>query len=185
MKNHKQRRDLLFKKDRPYIRPLQIVDESGYTKDVRIIWVAHKNKPIPFLADVKTQEEFVKMMIEATHRLPFYVVEDRNSEFKDKGIVALIATKEDGWRIEPHVHFFPWATRRNILRTCIGFFQMVRYSRNIGVCVVRSLKENAGLFDKCVNYFPPNVFHRVGRIPMGDARGDEFLYSIRGRKWAA
>ena len=182
MKNHKELRNTLFKKDRPHIRPLQVVDESGYSKDIRIIWVAHKNKPIPFLSDVKTQDEFVTMMLDYSKRLPFYVVEDRNSEFKTTGLVALIAAKEDGWRVEPHIEFFPWATKRNVLRTCISFFQMVRYSRKIGVCVVRSLKEGANLFDKCVNYFPPNVFHRVGKIPMGDTRGDEFLYSIRGRK---
>lgn len=182
--NHKELRSRLFRKDRPFIRELKIVDESGYSKDIRILWVAHKHKPFPFLSEIKEQSDFVERMIEASRKIPFYVVEDRNSEFDDKGLVALIASREDGWRIEPHVEFFPWATKRNVLRTCISFFQMARYSRKIGVCVVKSLKDHSGLFDRCTKYFPPNVFIRVGKIPMGDVRGDEYLYSIRGRKWA-
>jgi len=185
--NHKKARNRLFKHDRPHIRPLQITENatgSGFSKDISIVWVAHKHHPIPLLSDINTQEDFLLKMLEAANRLPFYVVEDRNREFDGMGLIALIAVKGDDWRIEPHVHFFPWATKRNILRTCIAFFQMIRYSKKTGVCVVKSLKESTVLFDKCVNYFPPNVFHAVGKIPMGDIRGDEYIYSIRGKKWA-
>ncbi len=180
---HRKLREHLFRNNKPHIRNLSLIDDNGISKDVKILWVAHKNKPFPFLNHVKTQEGFLKEIVDASQRLPFYVVEDINSEYDgNMGLIGLIASKEDGWKIEPHIEFFPWATKRNILRTCISFFQMVRYSRKIGVCVIRSLKESANLFDRCSKYFPVNVFYKVGKIPNGDIRGDEFIYCISGRK---
>lgn len=180
MTHSELRKNLL--KNRPLIRPLEVLTDNGYSDDLKILWVGHKHSPFLGLPPDIPQDQFVMEILNAAKQGEFYVVDDSNNEYDGRGVVALIAVLNQGWKIEPHVEFFPWASKRNILRTCVAFFQMVRSSRKIGVCVVKSLKESVNLFNHCQKYFPPGILWRVGRIPNGDIRGDEYLYSIKGRK---
>lgn len=179
--NHKDRRDRLLGK-RPNIRPLEILNDGGYSKDIKILWVGHKLSPFLGLPQDIPQDQFVMEIIKFSNRGDLYVVDDSNSEYDKRGVIALIAVKNDGWKVEPHVEFFPWATKKNILRTVVAFFQMVRNSRKVGVCIIKSLKDSVNLLNHCIKYFPPGVLWKVGKIPNGDERGDEYLFSIKGRK---
>jgi len=38
----KERRDRSFKDSRPNIREMKLVDENGYTQDMKILWGAYK-----------------------------------------------------------------------------------------------------------------------------------------------
>lgn len=173
----KQKRDRLFRSGRPFIRSVQIYDNGKYHKDIGILWVAHKRKPFHSLSPNLTQEQFAKEISDIAQSAELLLAEDRNKEYKDSGPVALIAVTSNGWKIEPHAEFFKWSTAKNILRVSVAFLQMVRY-RKIGACVVLSLNDSKKLFDCCCRY---GVLHSVGQIQNGDPRGDEHIFTVRGK----
>jgi hypothetical protein len=177
----KQKRDRLFKGGRPRLRALNIIDGDSYHKDIALLWVAHQKSNFVWLPKDITQEEFAKKIEEISSGEELIVAEDRNLKYKDGyGPVALITVFSlDGWKYEPHAQFFPWCSTRNKLRVSVSFLQWARYQKNIGVCIVKSLNDSLNLFDKCCEY---GVLHRIGRIVNGDPRGDETLYSVRGKK---
>jgi len=128
-----------------------------------------------------TQDEFLQAMIERFGAFNLlWIVEDDNSDFKSgRGQVSLIGLKTDGWVYEPLFYFFKWATDQNILRTAVSFFHMIWYQKEVGVCVVRSLKSEKFLYDQMKDY---GVLFFRGRIPYGSKDGDVFMYSINGKK---
>lgn len=176
----KEKRDRLFKKGRPFIRELKILDGEKYHKDLGILWVAHTKSPFTWLPDGLEQSDFAASIQEIYQGEDLLIAEDDNRQFKNKkGPVALFSLKTNGWKYEPHVQFMPWATKKNILRTTVAFLQFVRYSKKVGCIVVYSMENSLPLFDKCCDY---GVLHKVGLIPNGDPRGDEWLYTIRGKR---
>jgi len=175
----KELRDSLFRKSRPNIRPIEIYDGDEYHKDIKILWVAHKLEPIPIIDEGLTQEEFVQRVIEIVKTYDFLVAEDDNKQYKGFGIVGAGIMSNNGWKFEPHTVFFPWATNRNILRCNVAFFQFIRYSRKVGCCLVYSLEKYKNLFDHICKY---GVLHYVGKVFNCDPRGDQYLYSVRGKK---
>lgn len=174
----KERRDRLFKKGRPHIRQVQVFDGDKYHKDIGILWVAYQKQPFYSLGPGLTQEQFAKEISEICKTTELLLADDENKAYKNSGPVAVIGVHSNGWKIEPHAEFFKWANPRNILRVSVAFFQMARY-RKIGACVVHSLEDSFGLFDKCCEY---GVLHKVGTIVNGDPRGDEIVYSVRGKR---
>lgn len=175
----KEKRDQLFRKSRPLIRQVQIYEDDKYHKDIGILWAAYSERPFYDFPKELTQKEFVSRIEEITQQIDWMFAEDKTVAFESLfGPVALIAVSTDGWRIEPHTIFFPWATARNKLRVSISFFQMARYKK-IGVCIVRCLENSVTLFNHCRDY---GVLHYVGKIVNGDPRGDEYVYSVRGKK---
>lgn len=174
----KERRDRLFKSGRPHIRPLEIYDGNKYHKDIGILWVAHKRKPFYSFDKDIPQGDFAKEIEKVSVNTELVIAEDVNKEFKGNGPVALIAIHGNGWKIEPHAEFFRWSSPKNVLRVSVAFFQMVRY-RKIGACAVYTPEIYSGLFNKCCAY---GVLHPVGKIINGDPRGDELVYSVRGKK---
>lgn len=176
----KAKRDRLFKNGRPHIRPLQVYDGEKYHKDLGILWVGYKKTPFEWLKENLEQSEFARAIEHIYKDDDLLIAEDNNRHFKDKkGPVALFSLSNNGWKYEPHVQFMPWATKKNILRATVAFLQYVRYSKKVGCVVVFSLEDSLTLFDKCCEY---GVLHRVGLIPNGDPRGDEWMYTIRGKR---
>jgi len=175
----KDKRERLFKKDRPFIRKLEVFDGNKYHKDIGILWVAYQKKPFPWLEKNLNQEQFARKIEEISKSEDLLVAEDRNKSFKEKGPVGVFSVTSDGWKYEPHVQFLPWSSKKNILRVTVAFLQYIRYSKKVGVCVVYSLEDSLSLFDKCCEY---GVLHKVGKILNGDPRGDEWVYSIRGKR---
>ncbi len=175
----KERRDRLFKKDRPHIRPVQIYDGSQYHKDIKILWVAYQKEPIYSFPKGLDQEQFAKHVEALSQTRELMIAEDFNDGYPDRGPISLFGVYDFDWKIEPHVYFFKWATPRNILRTIVAFLQYVRHSRKIGCCVVHCLENSKNLFDHVTTY---GVLHYVGKIHGGDVRGDEYVYSVKGKR---
>lgn len=177
MMKPKELRDRLFKKDRPVVRPLEIFDGDKYHKDVGILWAAHQRKPFYGYPEM-SQQQFAEYLEDLSKIKELYMIEDHNKGYSDVGPVGAVAVESDGWKIIPHAEFFHWATPRNILRASVSFLQMARYKK-IGCVEVRSVEGSRALFNHCVNH---GVLFYNGKIPGGDPRGDEYIYSIRGRK---
>ena len=174
----REKRERLFKNGRPVFRTMEIMEGNEYHRDMAICWVAHSKEPFYSIA-ATDQSGFARELINLSTQSEFMMAEDINEYYESgQGPVAVIGAASDGWKVEPHVEFFPWATTRNKLRVTVAFFQMVRY-RKIGACVVNSLEDSKPLFDKTASY---GVIHFVGKVPNGDPRGDVYLYSIRGKK---
>ncbi len=126
-----------------------------------------------------SQEEFINRIIDLSGRADFCIADDNNTSYESgSGPIGVCWIFDNGWKVEPHAEFFPWATSRNILRVTVSFLHMMKYKR-IGVCMVYSLKNSVALFNKCTKY---GVLFRNGMIPGGDQRGDEYVYSIRGKR---
>jgi len=176
----KKKRDRLFKRGRPLIRPLKIYNNDKYDKDIGILWVAYQKEPFQWLEKDLTQDQFAQAIENISNNEQLLMVEDFNDKYSGKvGPVALVTViTRDNWKFEPHSQFFIWAIPKNKLRVSVAFFQWIRYQKTVGACVVYSLKDSIRLFDKCCQY---GVLHRVGNIPNGSPMGDEFVYSVRGK----
>lgn len=109
-----------------------------------------------------------------------WIIEDDNKNFRaGRGQIGIVGIKTDGWVYEPNVQFFRWATRKNKLRAAVGFFQMIRYQKDIGVCLVKVLKKDSRYLYHLQKY---GVLFPRGRIPMGSPQGDIYMFSINGMK---
>lgn len=177
----KEKRDRLFAGARPVIRELQIFDNGKPHKDIGLLWVSYTKGGFELFPKGMTQPEFLEFIVELSKDVGMFIVDDFHKEYGGKmGPLCFISIKQVGQRIEPHSDVFPWATARNILRGTVAFFQMIRYQK-IGCSVTFALARSKPLFDKVQEY---GVLNYVGMIPNGDpwGRGDEYVYTIRGRK---
>jgi hypothetical protein len=108
-----------------------------------------------------------------------WVIEDACAEFRaGRGQIALVGIKTDGWQYEPNVVFFPWASKRNILRANVAFFHMVTHSKAIGLCVVKCGNAHQNLFNHAKQYV--GMFYN--KIPHGYPNGPQHVYTIRGKR---
>jgi len=107
-----------------------------------------------------------------------WIIEDDTKRLKaGRGQIGLVGIRTDGWTYEPTAFFFKWATPKNILRSLVGFFQMIRYQKDVGVCVVKTT--DFKLLARLKSY---GVLFLRGKIPSGDRTGDLFIFSIQGKK---
>ncbi len=176
----KEKRDKLFRKSRPKIRPLQIFDGNEYHRDMKILYIAYQKEPFYAQGPGLDQIEFAKKIEQLSQEREILIMEDESSAYPSGfGPIAFWTYKEDGWKYEPHAQYFHWATPRNKLRATVAAVQWLRYSRKVGVCVLYALKDSKSLMDHVAKY---GVLQYVGMIIGGDKRGNEYLYSIRGKK---
>jgi hypothetical protein len=173
---HEENRKELFKESKPLIRPLT-------DNDLWVLWAAYKEGSFNGINQNMNRDEFLTMF---TDRLANYganlLIEDYNPRFKEKrGAVGLACIKSEGSRIEPEFLFFSWSNEQNVLRSTVRFFNWIRYSKQVGICVVECLKENLDLFHKIKEY---GVLYYTGKIVSGDpyGRGDQYIFSIKGKK---
>ena len=108
------------------------------------------------------------------------MIEDDNRGFRSgRGLVGLVGIRTDGWTFNPSAVFFKWATPKNVLRSAVAFFQMIRYQKDVGVCRVEVLEKEMKMLAKLKDY---GVLFLRGRIPSGSPQGDLFVFSINGKK---
>lgn len=175
----KERRDRLFKTSRPYIRPIEVVNGHGIGKDMGVLWAAYERDS--FDMPEVSKEDFAEYMTEvaATYQKR-WMIEDNNANFADgKGPIGMMMAVYNGWELEPHFEAFSWATPRNILRAVVGFLQMMRYDKDIGIVNVHSLKQDKKFYKHVTQY---GVLRYLDMIPDGDIRGDRYFFYVRGRK---
>lgn len=166
----KQWRDRLFKKSRPLVRKHE-------TSDNGFLWAAYQRGAFD-LPKGLTQADFLIEMAKKFGAFNLlWVIEDDSEQFKAKrGLVALVGINTDGWQYVPKVFCFPWATPKNVLRSYVGFLQMIRYQKDVGVCRFESLTDDLNRLKKY------GVLYPRGRVPSGSPAGDLFIYSISGKK---
>lgn len=168
------RRDLFGDSKKPHIRPFSM-------EDLWIFWAAYCEGSFPQLPSELSKEVFYRWMLDVLAKYSsVWLVEDDNKRFRDgRGVVCFIAMTSDGWKHEPHIEFFKWATKENILRVNVRFFNWVRNNKHIGVCVVKCLEEARKIFDTVRKKY--GLLTYVGKICGGNQNGDEFIFSTRGK----
>lgn len=168
------KREKLFKKSRPFVRPLDP------EKDMWVLWAAYDLKSFPNLPEKLNPSQFTQLIRNTVKsRSAALVIEDDCKYFKNgRGPVCLLLVDNYGWRIEPFVDFFFWATPRIKLRANVAFFQKIRHDSAVGVCLVKAHEKYSNLFNRMKDY---GVLSRCGKIPYGYPDGDEYLYQIRGK----
>lgn len=172
----------LFRKSKPTIRPARLFNEDGYGDDMGVLWAAYKLGSFPLLENQDmTPDEFGRHIAGLCFGMTDAVIaEDDNTRYSSgRGPIAFIGIRSDGWRHEPHVDYFRWATRRNILRTTVGFLRFMRYHKQVGVCIVRCLDPHVALFRRANEY---TLLNYLGRIVNGTPRGDEHVFTVAGKK---
>lgn len=165
----RERRDILFKKSKPVFRP-------GTQPDFGWLWASYE-----LSGGEMEKEEFIdnRVFTLAKYQLVTFI-EDENKVFESgKGPVGIIAAKDDGWTVEPHVEWFHWATKKNILRGTVAFLMILRYSKDVGVSLIKPHLEHKLFYKKMKKYVP---IYPVGKIPKGFNDGDAFEFYIRGKK---
>jgi len=173
-----KKRKNLFKRFHPLVRELKPFDGEGYSNDLKIMWIAHQAKPFNGLAKDISQEDFAKAIVDLTSDRIVHILDDVNLEFVDHGPVGFISSLYmNDWVFEPHAEFFAWATPRNVMSSLVSFLQYMRYQK-VGVVTVRCLEDSVPLFNKLRDYLP---LYGPAKIICGDPRGDEYVYSMRGR----
>lgn len=130
---------------------MDIGSETSYGKDMKVLWAAYKAGS--FDLPNWSQDEFAKhILLHLSNYDSVWIVEDKNKVFTDKGPIAVILVRTDGSMLIPDVDYFKWATPRNILRTAVTFFQWIRYSKDVGVCVFGSNSKSKNLYERMREY---------------------------------
>ena len=178
-----ERRARLFRNGKPTLRPAKLLNEDGsYGEDMGVLWAAYKAGSFPLVDDQGLEPaQFGQLIVNLCAGLSDVVIaEDVSNQYAaGRGPVAFVGIRNDGWRYEPHVDFFAWATPRNVLRSTVAFLQFMRYHKDVGVCIVRSLPPHVPLFKRIEKYA---VLNYVGKIFRGTPRGDEHMFSVAGKK---
>ena len=168
-------RSRIFKRSRPFVRPLDP------QKDAWVLWAAYDLNSFPNFPKGMKKDDFfkcVKSFVE--NKSSVLLVEDNHKYFRDKkGPVAMVSVDNYGWRIEPQIDFFFWASKRNRLRAAASFLHMTRNSRQIGVCVVRASEKDVQFCEHLRGY---DLLYPCGKIPNGTPDGDELLFYVRGKR---
>ena len=173
----KEKRERLFRHSRPRLREFEFYDGDEYHKDIKLAWVAHKIKPFYGISSDIDQSEFARVITSMDAEI--LMAEDENRQYKGVGPVGICVMYHNGWKVEPHSFYFPWATSRNILRSSVAYLQWARNSRKIGCVYLAVVPDGKSLYDHICSY---GVLHYIGRLINGDPRGDVFIYSVKGKK---
>lgn len=173
----RQKRDRLFRSGRPNLRGFELYDGPEYHKDIKILWVAHKRSPLLGLDHSLSESEFINEVVNLSAEI--VIIDDTNPQFRAQGPVGAAIIADNGWRFEPHIIFFPWATKKNMLRSVVGGLQWARHSRRIGCVEIRCGEESVNLFNRACQY---GVLHYVGRVVCGSPHGDDYIFSVKGKK---
>lgn len=167
------KRDRLFRKSRPLVRKYE-------QSDAGFLWAAYKGGSLPLREGLSQSEFLVEIASKYGDFDLLWIIEDDNGNFRSgRGQIGLVGIKADGWTFKPSAVFFKWATPKNILRSLVGFFQMIRYQKDVGVCRVEVLEKDIKMLSRLKKY---GVLFFRGRIPFGSRDGDLFVFSIQGKK---
>lgn len=171
----KEHRERLFRKGKPQVRRLEIMDGESYTRDIGVLWAAYKAGSFPDLEADMAQGRFLDA-IEGLQTLhdQVWVVDDENRVFSGKiGPVALVCTKANGLLISVEGVPFSWASKRNRFRCAGAFLNMIRHSKKTGLAMVKGTKTSLPFLRPLKKL---DLLFYVGRVDV-----DQYLFSMRGR----
>ena len=125
-----------------------------------VIWAAYKAGSLPQIPEGIEQEEFAQIVTDWLARFQSsLIIEDYTKAFKSgRGPVAMIVVANDGEIIKPFGLSFTWATVRNKLRSLVSFLQMVKYSSDVGLCVLYGTFEEDNILQRQRRY-GHNLWH--------------------------
>jgi hypothetical protein len=171
----KERKSRIFKKSRPHFRKADLMNLDGsYGDDMKILWAAYKAGSFQ-APEGMTDAQFAEWIL-ANARLfqNVWLAEDESKAFKSgKGAIAVVCTNNQGLMVTVEGQPFKWATRKNILRTAVGFLHMVTMSHKTGIVMVKGNEKTRSFLDHLGKY---KLLFYVGKT-----NTNEFLYSVRGR----
>lgn len=173
--NAKERRDALFRKSRPHFRKADLLNLDGsYGEDMKILWAAYKAGSFA-APEGMTDSEFAGWLLnQAQSFQTLWIGEDQSKAFKSgKGPVCIVATNSQGMLVTVEGQPFKWATKRNILKVCVGFLHMITKSNRTGAVMVKGDEKSRKLLDHLNKY---KLLFYVGK-----SNPNEYLYSVRGR----
>lgn len=166
----KDRRDLIFKRGRPFVRLLK--DDNS---DIGILWVSYKAGSFGELRQDLTQEQFLAFIDEMRSRFTdLWLVEDDNGAFptSKRGPVMIVGTVRTGMTVKAEWNPLAWASKRNMLRCVVSFLNMTKHSKKNGVCLISSKKQDRKFWFHFRKY---DLLHYIGRVAE-----NEYLFSLRG-----
>lgn len=173
-------RKTLYRAGKPNLRAFVSHDGEELGPDVGILWAAYKNGSFNFpQMDQKSFAEFT--LTSLTRFNSVWIMEDFNKGFRSGfGPVCLIGIHSNGWKITPTVFWFSWATIKNKLRCAVAFVQKTRFEKSVGVCEFRAEQGGIKLLKHTIKYVP--TLRYVGKIWFGTPNGDQYIFSVRGKK---
>ncbi len=167
-------RERVLKRDEPRVRPL----EQG---DAWVLWAAYDLGSFPALPKgLKPGELFERLQAWVQRHSSVVVIEANHKYFKAKrGPVAMVTIDNFGWQIEPQIDFFFWATKRQRLAAVVAFLHMVRWSKDVGCCVVRVADKDVGF---CEHLYKYDLLRPLGKLPNARDDGSEHVFYLKGRR---
>ncbi len=169
----------LFRSGRPIVRPIDLAGNSGETSDVECLWRAYQHAPYLYFGSGLSRPNFVRTLELMSGRIITWVAQYDPVPISKPPIFAAATLQDDGWRVEPHVHYLPWATPKDVLTATASFLQTMRDSPSVGYCVVYSHAETKNLFDRCCAL---GLLEPAGTIEPKPPRKREYVYFARGAK---
>lgn len=171
----KEKRTRLFKKGKPHFRKVDLLNLDGsYGEDMKILWAAYKAGSFQ-APEGMSDAEFADWIVNQSRSFQtLWVGEDESKAFKSKkGPVGVVGMNAQGLLVTLEGQAFKWATKKNILRLCVGFLHMITKSNKTGVCMVKGSEQSRSLLDHLNGY---GLLFYIGKTSQ-----TEYLYSVRGR----
>ena len=171
----RERRERLFKKSRPHFRKADLLNLDGsYGEDMKILWAAYKAGSFQ-APEGLTDSQFAEWIVnQAKGFQTLWIGEDESKAYRSKrGPVGVAAMNAQGLLVTVEGQAFKWATKKNVLRLCVGFLHMITKSNKTGVCMVKGDDRSQPLLDHLKHY---GLLYYIGKTNPG-----EYLYSVRGR----
>lgn len=174
LKALRERRERLLKREAPRVRPLE-------QKDAWVLWAAYDLGSFPAMPKgMKAQEFFACIGAWVKRHSSVLVIEANHRYFREKrGPVALVTIDNFGWQIEPQIDFFFWTTKRQRLAAAVSFLHMVRYARDVGVCVVRASERDVAF---CEHLYEYDLLRLCGKLPNASESGTQHIFYLKGRR---
>src|SRR5947209_517787 len=131
----------LFRNGRPVLRPVNSVENLSETNDIESLWRAYQHEPYLYFGRGLSRPNFVRTLELMSGRITTLVGQYNPTPTSKPPLFAVTTLQDDGWRVEPHVTYLPWATPRDILMGTVAFLEVIRNSPAIGYCVIYSHAE--------------------------------------------
>jgi hypothetical protein len=152
-----------------------IIRPYDSSTDLPALWQAYKMDSFPLAPTELSAEAFRDFIGEVCSRHSACII----VECPQGRPVCFVGMVNDGWILTPHVDFFTGVSARTILRCNLAFFNLVANSAEVGVCIIRTLKNTLNLFRHLER---KKVLSYVGVIPSGDPAGDIYEFFLKGAK---